>query len=794
MNALAPLAATQRRARVRVPMLRPDPLLITALAAFFGLLFIAFFGERIAPNEQIYFVIEHGKDPRPYDPGLVFPLGSDVLGRDLFSVVLAGARATLSIVLLAGLARVGAGVLVAALGTWLRPARVLTETIADFVAAVPATLVAVILIKAFVTTDTSVPIMIGTLLLVGWAGPYRVIRAEVDRLAHAQFTEGARVIGVSGARIFWRHHLPHLAPIMAINLSQQIVASLVLLAELGVLGVIVSTVRTINVEASLSVIRTGPQNSAFIPDVPEWGAMLSSARTVEILWLTRWVIFIPGAAFALTAMAVALIGFALARRYARRDFFKDVRGAGVVGVAALILFVASGLVPERYAEAREWAASARAAVQPASDTAAAFKDIGLRTTAVTRNKNTVVRTGLAKVTIGSFSVDEGYALPTDPPNTVHVRSVVSDGVGGGTSVDAPLVFAGRGITHPDEKAPAVTYRQGPPAARLAPLIEQYPNDYAGIDVHGKVVLLARFLGIDAGVRGFVEGTPVGISIADAFGRGAVGVILVDPSVGDPARSNIYPTLPRIGPNTYTHMEIEFPAISTTGAPVIVLDRAAALSLVRPLGVDLDPLLGYDTVEAPPQRSLSRDLGVTARITVPLRVDTSSATSLIGEVPDVPDDTGRVVVWATRDLGGTPPEAAKRDLLVSLARFAAARHAPFTFVEYDPRLDAQSIREFLINRKVLVVLVLDDVHRGVLRFTTANGDLIPAIDLYAEKAGAQHEITRHTMLVEQVGAPLPELRTIVITSIGEPANAREDIAAVVGYMAGRLALGAPELQR
>jgi len=70
MNAIAPLAATQRRARVRVPMLRPDPLLITALVAFFGLLFIAFFGERIAPNEQIYFVIEHGKDPRPYDPGL----------------------------------------------------------------------------------------------------------------------------------------------------------------------------------------------------------------------------------------------------------------------------------------------------------------------------------------------------------------------------------------------------------------------------------------------------------------------------------------------------------------------------------------------------------------------------------------------------------------------------------------------------------------------------------------------------------------------------------------------------
>jgi len=67
-------------------------------------------------------VVEHGSEPRPYDPGLVFPFGSDVLGRDLFSLVLAGARATLTIVVLAGLARVVAGTLVASLGSWWRPA------------------------------------------------------------------------------------------------------------------------------------------------------------------------------------------------------------------------------------------------------------------------------------------------------------------------------------------------------------------------------------------------------------------------------------------------------------------------------------------------------------------------------------------------------------------------------------------------------------------------------------------------------------------------------------------------
>src|SRR5438874_2586691 len=227
------------------------------------------------------------------------------------------------------------------------------------VVGIAATLVAVLLVKAFVGTYTSVPILVGAVLVIGWAGPYRVIRAEVDRLTRAPFSEGARAMGATRWRLFWRHQLPHLLPVIATNFSQQVVASLVLVAELGVLGVLVSAVRSLDVVESLSVVRIGPPNFALVPDVPEWGAMLSSAGTTEILWATRWVIFVPGAAFALTAMAVALVGFALARRYARRDIFQDLRAGSVVGLAVVALFVVSALIPERYAEAREWAASAR---------------------------------------------------------------------------------------------------------------------------------------------------------------------------------------------------------------------------------------------------------------------------------------------------------------------------------------------------------------------------------------------------------------------------------------------------
>jgi len=55
---------------------------VSAVFAFLGLLIVALLGARLAPHESVYFVIQHGTDPRPYDPGLVFPFGSDILGRD----------------------------------------------------------------------------------------------------------------------------------------------------------------------------------------------------------------------------------------------------------------------------------------------------------------------------------------------------------------------------------------------------------------------------------------------------------------------------------------------------------------------------------------------------------------------------------------------------------------------------------------------------------------------------------------------------------------------------------------
>jgi peptide/nickel transport system permease protein len=749
-------------------MVRRDPWLFVGLLAFFGLVFLALFGERIAPHEAIYFVPEHGSDPRPYDPGLVFPFGSDVLGRDLFSVVLAGARATLTIVVLSGAARVVAGALVAAVSGWWRPTRIATESLAELASAVPATLVALVLVKVFLRPDPSILLVTGALLVTGWAGPYRVIRAEVDRLRVMSFTQGAIAIGVGRWRLFWRHHLPHLAPVLAVNLSQQIVASLVLVAELGVLSVFVGATRFINLEESLTRAAIREVPFAQIADPPEWGGLLANARTIESLWTTRWLFLVPGVAFAVTAVAVAMIGFALARRYAKWDITQDVhgRGAAVLVASLLAIFLASTLVPERYAAAREWAAAARAEIRPATAIESTFAEAGLKpigaSYAVQRDAGTVVQAGPAALKVGVATAAQIW--PRRAPERggpIHVQSFVTANTGGGT-VEAPLVFVGRGISPSEHPAPPKGPAYGQQLPELNALIANYADDYEAVDVHGKVVLQTN----------------------QSSGIGTAGA------------------------NPYLRFQAQLPPATTSGVPVVVVDPGVASALVASTGLDLSPYSQYDSARriwvfddymgVQYKQSPARDLGVSARVEVPLARAQAIVTSYVGEVGGVSSESGRVLVWSERK--ADQPSLPTRDVLAALARALGDRRVPIVFVDFDPagdpRANAKAIAAALQGRRISLVVVLDRLDGSALRFTTANGELVPALDMYADKAAARHELTRTTATATAVSdvAPLLDYKTVVVSGNGGAGDLRPDAAAFVGYLAGRLALGAEELPR
>ena len=795
--------------------LAADPWVTLAVTTTLALVAVAALGSRLAPHEPIVFVVEHGSDPRPYEPGLVYLLGSDVLGRDLFSLLLYGANATLSIVLLAGSIRVLSGVALAAAGSWWRPARAATEWLAEFVSAVPATLIALVVVKVFARPDSGLLIFIGALLLMGWAGPYRVVRSELDRLAHAPFTHGARAIGVGRWRLFWRHELPHLVPVIAFNLSQQVVASLVLVAELGVLGTFVGETRTINIEESLSRVLTGPVNVAEIADPPEWGGLLANARTIESLWTTRWLVFVPGVAFALTAAAVALIGFALARRYSRADLVADLRGRGSIVCASLMIGVIAlgSVLPEQYAAARDWAASARVSAARHDGLPDAFAEGGLEPLApaysLRREISTIERDGPASISVGGLTLSEQptSVAPDAPDASRDVRAFVTATTGGGV-VDAPLVYVGRGVS-PDDFPPSPPsispfQRQEPGFAQLLRDF-QYADDYAHVDVRGKVVLLVRFLGIRPRTdrpSPSVNGPEPDALIANAVRRGAAGVVFIDPALNlytdVSASGSVYVRGDVVGgTNPYGLIEAEDPPEATDGGvPVVILSERAGRDLGAQVGIDVSPYFHLD--ERGGERfkiSEARPLAMSARMSVPLRTSQAVATSYGAATDGARSGGDAVLVWNVRRAGSDGTAA-----LAALARVIGRTSAAFVIVDFDPAIDAagnaRAIRTQLERWRITEVVVLDHLRGSTLRFITPYGDLIPAFDLYAQRSGARVERTTTTARISELAglAPFIDLKTIVITGVGADGELAGDAAALLAYIAGRQVLGAEELGR
>ena len=345
-------------------MRRIDLSLAVALAAFALLFGLAVFGERIAPYEPLYIVLDLGKQSPPYAPGGPFPLGTDTSGRDLLSLILYGARVTLTIAAAAGLGRVVLGLVLAALGSQSHPIRLVLDGVSEVASALPVTLVAVLAVLALAGPDARALPFVAAIVLTGWPGPYRVARVDLKRLATAPFTESAQALGLRGRAILARHHIPHLIPLLAMSVSQQTTASLVALAELGVFAIFIGRVRVTGL--------------SFTPDIPEWGGLLANARSVENLYTTRWVFLVPGLAIAAAAILVSVIGIGVANRYRRRDVLADIRSPlAVLIVAAVLGSVAlAGVLPERYPEARARAFAARDRVLAGTDFANALAESG----------------------------------------------------------------------------------------------------------------------------------------------------------------------------------------------------------------------------------------------------------------------------------------------------------------------------------------------------------------------------------------------------------------------------------
>jgi peptide/nickel transport system permease protein len=215
--------------------------------------------------------------------GVFHLLGTDKLGRDVWSRLAWGARISLGVGLLAVSLSVVIGVAVGALAGVGRGAlsRVLMA-LTDFALALPRVVVLLLLATLWAPGALLVVVVLG---LTGWMPVARLVYGEVRGLMARPFVDGAVALGAGRPRVLRRHVLPNaLTPVIAA-------------ATLGVGN-------AITLEAGLSFLGLGVQ-----PPAPSWGGMIASGR--DALINAPWVALAPGLALVLVVVACTLLGDAL---------------------------------------------------------------------------------------------------------------------------------------------------------------------------------------------------------------------------------------------------------------------------------------------------------------------------------------------------------------------------------------------------------------------------------------------------------------------------------------------------
>jgi peptide/nickel transport system permease protein len=233
------------------------------------------------PDEQHFDGLTLEGAPLP--PGGAYLFGTDLLGRDLFSRILYGAQTSLVIGVVANGLALLIGTLVGITAGYFRGwVGAVLMRFTDLMMAFPALLLAICLAAIF---EPSLWIVAMVIALVNWVQTARVIYTETTSLAARDFIAAERTLGAGTGRILFRHILPHLVPTIIVW---------------GTLGI--ST--TVLLEATLSYLGVGVQ-----PPTPSWGNIIFENQTY--FQSAPWLVFIPGAAILLLALAFNLVGDAL---------------------------------------------------------------------------------------------------------------------------------------------------------------------------------------------------------------------------------------------------------------------------------------------------------------------------------------------------------------------------------------------------------------------------------------------------------------------------------------------------
>ena len=252
---------------------------VVGLSVAAAVIFVAIFGPWLAPHpDQVAGAVDTAARFRP--PSLALPFGSNDVGQDMLSLVLAGAR----ISVLAGLAVVaigaGLGTLVGAVAGYVGGlVDEIVMRLTDLMLTLPSLILAMAIAAAL---GPGIGHMIVAIAVSWWPGFARLVRGEVIAKKHEAFIDAARAAGAGPVRIILRHILPNIFSPIIVKMSLDIGFAILTVASLGFVGIGVT------------------------PPTPEWGSLLSVARGyMPDYW---WTAIFPGLAIFLAVFGFNLLG------------------------------------------------------------------------------------------------------------------------------------------------------------------------------------------------------------------------------------------------------------------------------------------------------------------------------------------------------------------------------------------------------------------------------------------------------------------------------------------------------
>lgn len=255
---------------------RASPAAVAGLAIVGALVLVALFAPWIAPHDPLRQSLPDMLKP----PSARHWLGTDELGRDIFSRIVWGARVTLGIVFTVAILAAPIGLAIGCTAGYLggRIDRALMR-ITDIALAFPRLVLALAFVAALRPSLQNAVIAIA---LTAWPPYARLARAETLVLRGSDYIAAVRLAGASPARIVLRQIVPLCLPSLIVRTTLDMAGVILIAAGLGFLGL-------------------GAQ-----PPTPEWGAMLSNGR--DFLLDAWWVATMPGLAIFVTSLGFNLLG------------------------------------------------------------------------------------------------------------------------------------------------------------------------------------------------------------------------------------------------------------------------------------------------------------------------------------------------------------------------------------------------------------------------------------------------------------------------------------------------------